>query len=404
MKQNRLAGAMVGVALLWLASGAWAQVTISNLVVAQRPGTKLVDITYDVSSSVTSVYVSLSVSNAGMGISVVNLTGDVGNVGMGTGKSIVWNMGADWTGTFALLSFTLKAEERIYMVIDLSSGPSATSYPVSYLEAVPAGGWSDEYKTTKLVLRRIPAGSFTMGSPTNEFRRGDDEIQHSVTLTKDFYIGLFEITQKQWERVKGAWVGFFFNASYRDSRPVEMVAYTDIRGSASGSGWPANGNVDAASFMGILRAKTGQVFDLPTESQWEYAGRAETTTALNSGYNLTDARLSEIGRWFGNGGANYDANGDTSQASAKVGSYLPNAWGLYDIHGNVGEWCLDWYGTYPGTVSDPKGATSGSDRVIRGGSWNESSGNCRSAARDLGYSNLRSYNTGFRAVAPFPGH
>ena len=404
MKRCGLIGLIAGVALLWLTTGVWAAVVVTNIVVTQRPGTKLADISYDVSSEWPNVNVSLAVSDGGTSIPATSLTGDVGVVTPGTGKAIVWNMGADWTGTFALLSFNLMAEERIYMVIDLSSGPSATSYPVTYLEAVPSGGWSNAYKTTTLVLRRIPGGSFTMGSPTNEIRRGTNETQHSVTLTKDFYMGVFEVTQKQWERVMSNRPSYFTNATYRDSRPVEKVAYLDIRGTGAGTNWPANGNVGANSFMGKLRARTGQVFDLPTESQWEYAGRAGTTTALNSGYNLTDARLSEVGRWFGNGGANFDANCDTSLASAKVGSYLPNAWGLYDIHGNVGEWCLDWYGTYPGTVSDPKGAASGSDRVIRGGSWIEYSGNCRSAARDLGNTNLRNYTTGFRAVAPSPGH
>ncbi|MBM4027405.1 MAG: hypothetical protein FJ280_18660, partial [Planctomycetes bacterium] len=116
-----------------------------------------------------------------------------------------------------------------YLVIDLSAGPSATSYPVSYLSSVPSGGWSDVYKTTKLVMRRIPAGTFTMGSPSGELGRYDNETQHQVTLSKDFYIGVFEVTQKQWERVMGTWPSYFNNTSYRDSRPVEQVSYYDIR-------------------------------------------------------------------------------------------------------------------------------------------------------------------------------
>ena len=175
-----------------------------------------------------------------------------------------------------------------YLVIDLSGGSTASNYPVSNLSAVPANGWTDEYKTTKLVLRRIPAGTFTMGSPTNELGRGGDETQHQVTLSQGFCIGVFEVTQKQWERVMGNWPSWYTNASYRDSRPVEQTSYNDIRGSSAGAGWPSNNNVNATSFMGNLRAKTGLGFDLPTESQWEYAGRAGTITALNSGYNLTN--------------------------------------------------------------------------------------------------------------------
>ena len=291
-----------------------------------------------------------------------------------------------------------------YLVIDLSGGSAATNYPVSYLSAVPVGGWTDDYKTTKMVFRRIPAGTFTMGSPTNELGRSSDETQHQVTLSQGFYVGVFPVTQREWERVMGSWPSYFNNATYRDARPVEQVSYDDIRGSSAGAGWPANGIVDATSFMGTLRAKTGLAFDLPTESQWEYAGRAGTTTALNSGYNLTnvnsDANMAAVGRYWYNGGSGYTQNGDTTVGTAKVGSYLPNQWGLYDMHGNVWEWCQDWYGTYPGTVIDPKGATTGSARVFRGGSWGYDAGGCRVANRGYCDPGFASYIVGFRVVLP----
>ena len=298
-----------------------------------------------------------------------------------------------------------------FMVVDLRDGPSASSYPVTYLNAVPPGGWTDEYKTTKLVLRKIPAGSFTMGSPAGELGRDSDEPQHSVTLTKDFYIGVFEVTQKQWERVMGNWPSYFYNATYRDSRPVERVTYYEIRenpaNSAISPNWPQSDQVHAGSFMGMLRAKTGLAFDLPTEAQWEYACRAGTTNALNSGFDLTntvtDVHVDAVGRHLYNGGLGYSENGDVSVGSAKVGSYLPNAWGLYDMHGNVWEWCLDWYGIYPGAVSDPPGEVSGEIRTSRGGSWYYYAWYCRSAARSNNSSpGTRFINQGFRLSRTLP--
>ncbi len=296
----------------------------------------------------------------------------------------------------------------LYMVIDLSGGPSASSYRVSYMSEPPSDGWTDEYKTTKLVLRRIPAGTFIMGSPSEELGRLDNETRHQVTLTQDFYMGVFPVTQRQWERVMGDWPSHFNNADYRDARPVERVSYNMIRGSSAGSRWPADNEVDANSFMGRLRARTGRAFDLPTEAQWEYAGRAGTTTALNSGKNLTNTgecpNMSEVGRYSYNHPDGYSSSGSvgTEGGTAKVGSYPANAWGLYDMHGNVWEWCLDWYGSYPGTVTDPKGPSSGSLRVRRGGCWSVNARYCRSAIRGTRFPGNAINTFGFRAVLP-PG-
>ena len=278
-----------------------------------------------------------------------------------------------------------------YMVVDISGGPTASSYPISYLNAVPAGGWTDEYKTTKLVLRRIPAGTFTMGSPENELGRNSDEPQHEVTLTKDFYMGVFEVTQRQWERVMGNWRGYFTNASCRETRPVETVSYYVIRENPTNSAirpsWPQSPHVHTDSFMGRLRAKAGQAFDLPTEAQWEYACRAGTTNALNSGKELTTTtncpNMDAVGRYQYNHPGDYssDSNVSTDGGTASVGSYQENAWGLYDMHGNVWEWCLDWYENAPAGALDPPGPTSGWNRVLRGGSWDIFARYGRSASR-----------------------
>ena len=318
-----------------------------------------------------------------------------------------WGMAA---GLVCLLAGCVSPGD--YMVIDLSGGPGAGRYPVTYLNAVPSGGWSDTYKTTNLVMRKIPAGTFTMGGRSTDYPGASDDGLHQVTLTQAFYIGVFEVTQRQWELVMGNKPSYFTNATYYASRPVECVSYFDIRENPANSddpavNWPNNSGVNMNSFVGKLRAKTGlSTFDLPTESQWEYACRAGTTTALNSGYNLTstgsDPRVDVVGRYSFNGGRGYTQNGDTSVATAKVGSYLPNAWGLYDMHGNVWEWCLDWYGAYPGTVENPVGAASGSFRVSRGGSYYGHANYCRSANRYSGWPDRRNGIIGFRAARTLP--
>jgi len=303
--------------------------------------------------------------------------------------------------------------EDTYLIVDLSGGSEATSYPVSYCSAPPLDGWTDEYKATKLVLRRIPAGTFMMGSPEGELGREEKEIQHQVTLTKDFYVGVFEVTQKQWALVKGNWPSYFNNPAYRDSRPVEGVSYLLIMGTGKGWGWPSPfyRTPQPDSFLGDLNDRTGLVFNLPTEAQWEYACRAGIATALNSDKNLTDKntcpRMAEVGRYAWNGGnQGYAAPAsDTAWGTAKVGSYLPNQWGLYDMHGNVIEWCLDWFvDGYPEeSVTDPEGAERGTYRVCRGGAWTKDAHYCRSAQRSyFGPTNSGSNFYGFRIAMMAP--
>ncbi|HOG51352.1 MAG TPA: formylglycine-generating enzyme family protein [Lentisphaeria bacterium] len=401
--------------VLFFALSAQAAPLVSNIVAGQRAGTKLVDITYNLTDAEnTELTVTIRISKDAGATWDVPCTSVSGNgidfpVTPGRGKAIVWDAGADWNGQWSdqmrvkITAIANVAPERnTYLVIDLSAGPEASNYPVSYLPEVPDGGWTDEYKTTKLVLRRIPAGTFTMGSPGDEIGRYNNETQHQVTLTKDFHVGVFAVTQKQWERIMGNWPSYY--NSYRDSRPVESISYEDIRGNGAGSGWPANNDVDADSFLGRLRTKTGLDFDLPTEAQWEYACRAETKTALNSGKNLTSEEqcpnMAEVGRYWYNGGSNPSGDGRT----AKVGSYLPNQWGLYDMHGNVWEWCLDWHQSELGSSAqtDPRGAAGGTARVTRGGSWFNAANLCRSACRNSNPPTWPNTDRGFRLVRTVP--
>ena len=281
-------------------------------------------------------------------------------------------------------------EGKKYVVIDISGGSSAENYPISWLDDVPEGGWTEEYKTTKLVLRKIEPGSFTMGSPEDELGRYSDETQHEVTLTNAYYIGVFETTQKQYELIMRRNPDCYKGAA----RPVQGVSYDMLRGNGKGAAWPASYNVDETSFFGILRAKTQMTFDLPTEAQWEFACRAGTTTALNSGKNLSDEEqcdeMAKVGRYWFNVN---DGKGGYSEHTT-VGSYFPNAWGLYDMHGNAWEWCLDWYASYDGDATDPKGGEEGVYRVLRGGSWGNGANRCRSAYRN-GYDS-DSAGSGFR--------
>jgi formylglycine-generating enzyme required for sulfatase activity/tRNA A-37 threonylcarbamoyl transferase component Bud32 len=203
----------------------------------------------------------------------------------------------------------------------------------------------------------VPPGSFLMGSPPGEESRLDDETQHRVTLSKGFYLGVYPVTQAQWQAVMGSNPSRFQG----DDRPVENISWEDCQ-----------------EFCKKLAARDGKRYRLPTEAEWEYACRAGTTTPFSFGQTISTDQ------------ANYDGNYTYGQAkkgvyreqTTPVGSFPANTWGLYDMHGNVWEWCQDWYGPYPtGEEKDPKGYEKGEARVLRGGSWIRNPRGCRSASR-----------------------
>ena len=289
--------------------------------------------------------------------------------------------------------YPAKREKPKYIAIDLSGGTAATHYPIEYLDEIPGGSWSDEYKTSKLVLRHIPAGSFIMGGRATDYPGAVNTNLHMVTLTKDFYMGVFEVTQRQWELVMGNRPSAASNTLYYAMRPVEMVSYMDIRGDNDGQNWPRDSKVDEESFMGVIRRKTFLTsWDLPTSAQWEYACRAGTDTGLNSGKNAlyragVDENASEVARYSSNSGhssTTFDLGGAPSTCTAIVGSYLPNNYGLFDMHGNVHERVLD--GAVMSTESiDPVGSDLRNSRWCRGGGWQSEqhvivAGNCSSWA------------------------
>jgi formylglycine-generating enzyme required for sulfatase activity len=263
---------------------------------------------------------------------------------------------------------------------------------------------------TLVEMVQIQGGTFTMGSPENEVNRSAAETQHSVTLTQGFYMGKYTVTQEQYQAVMGTNPSSFTTPVSPETstakRPVEQVSWYDalvfcnklsmseglspayrISGSTDPAAWGVVPTVDNATWnaVEIVAGSTG--YRLPTEAQWEYACRAGTTTAYNTGATIND-----------NTGWYSDNSGDRTR---EVGGKPANAWGLYDMHGNVWEWCWDWYETYASDAqTDPTGAVSGNYRMLRGGSWYHVGQNLRSAYRSSGGPYGRRDFFGFRLVRP----
>ena len=277
-----------------------------------------------------------------------------------------------------------------YCVVDLSGGTAATSHPVTYVDDVPAGGWTDDYKTDKLVLRLIDPGTFTMGDQVH-----GGPVYPDITLTQPYYIGVFETTEGQWARMKGD------GTPPSPLLPVSGVSFSNLRGASAGGRWPEGTDIDAWPVVALngLRQRSGLLFDLPTEAQWEYASRAGTTTDYGNGTNWSgtgfeDAAMAAVGRYKSNG-----------IGVAPVGSYAPNGWGLYDMHGNVQELCLDrWADAIESPAVDPAGSATENYRyrVVRGGYWDSRASDCTSSSRDQVGIVVANDKTGFRLVCPAP--
>jgi formylglycine-generating enzyme required for sulfatase activity/tRNA A-37 threonylcarbamoyl transferase component Bud32 len=224
-------------------------------------------------------------------------------------------------------------------------------------------------------LALIPAGKFMMGSPDGEKdRSGDEGPQREVTISKPFYLGVYEVTQEQYEQIICKNPSNFKGAK----NPVECVSWDD-----------------AVAFCESLTEKTGKTVTLPTEAQWEYSCRAGTTTPFNTGQTISTDQANYNGNYtYGNG-----SKGEHREKTIAVGSFGPNAFGLYDMHGNVWEWCGDWYDSYANAENiDPARPDSGTYRVLRGGGWRSDPQDCRSADRGWGSPGRRGTNLGFRVA------
>ena len=298
------------------------------------------------------------------------------------------------------------------LVVGLSLGVGShicSAAPATQPGSVSAGGAAtqpakeltlDLGNKVTMKLVQIPAGKFLMGSPDAEQKEAAKSVaaagvkeedvrkwfanespQHEVTISKPFYMGIYDVTQEQYEQVMGQ------NPSTvkGPQNPVETVSWDD-----------------AVEFCKKLSAKTGKTVVLPTEAQWEYACRAGTKTPFNTGETIsTDQANYDGNSVYGNG-----VKGEYRQKTTPVGTFKPNAFGLYDMHGNVWQWCADrydekYYGNSP--KADPTGPADGAARVLRGGSWGSYPRSCRSAYRCFSSPVYRSCFNGFRVVVSGSG-
>jgi formylglycine-generating enzyme required for sulfatase activity len=275
--------------------------------------------------------------------------------------------------------------ERATAVAAVSKPPPAVPATVADGGTSRLTGTEDQFvNSLAMTLRRIPAGTFEMGSPAGESGRHDNEPRRRITITRTYYMGAHEVTQGQFEELMGRNPSGFKGKGM----PVESVSWTDA--------------VEFCRRLSERDAEKGRgvKYRLPTEAEWEYACRAGSAKAFS----------------FGNAAGSRDANFDGTQpygngksgpdlaSTIKIGAYPPNAWGLYDMHGNVAEWCGYWFGRTVDLTSttDPTGAATGTRRVIRGGSWLSAAADCRCAWRGSEAPERFDSILGFRVVAEIP--
>ena len=424
-------GCLVGILAL---STFAADPTISQVTVRQRwPWSRLVDIDYVLTGDPAQrCDITLTAYNGStpLNVPLASLSGDLYGATEGARRIVFDPTQTAYTNSEVMTQFKVSLAPittPLYMIVDLTKSAGAAGQIEYVTEADLTnnvwGAWvrnpvtnrgtvvqsviwtgvtnGTTYKTDKLVLRRVPAGSFYEGID-------DGTKANNVTLTKEMYVGVFEVTQKQWNHVMGTTGG-------TDTQAKHSASYYDIRENTNNTDdvsvdWPSNKNVTSSSFIGQLRTKTGMSdFDLPTEAQWEYACKARTTTVYNDGntnvyYSGSVANNNGSTNQYLNVLGWYKYNDPTPPAAAQpVGGKLPNAWGLYDTHGNVFEYCLDWYaGTTTETGTDPDGAASGSGRVMRGGCYSFAAAPSISGGRDFRVPNTRQGYIGFRVARTLP--
>ena len=348
--------------------------TITGVTAQQRyPWNGKVDISYTITGDIAE-YAKQSASVVSLNVTAKDVDADItytattlsGDTTLTAGShAIVWDMGADglaFKSTNVVFKVECETTPALYCVIDLSAGSSASSYPVTYLAEPPSGGFNtDEYKTTKLVLRKVNKGSNSAGG----------------SMSKDMWVGIFEVTERQYVLVSGSFTATVNSSSSytAGNQPTSAVC----------SLCSLSGSSRSTSFLSRIVSRTGVNARLPSPAEWEYACRAGTTTAYNNG---TSANMNEVG-WCSS-----NRTVPTSKYySQKVGMKNPNAWGLYDMHGNVGE-------QVTGSISHLTGEYAG--YYFGGGCLNKTADLCTSSdvRAEIFYTrNSFNYDSGLRVFA-----
>ena len=440
---GRRSGALLlSLAMVFASFAVNATPGVGSVTYSQDAVTKLVTVTY-VLSAEPGIPI-LDICTNGVSVGWENVRGAYGDVhkvvqNSSAVRTIYWNPSRyqDVAERLGRLDSGVTAVVRVWptnnppdvMVVNCEKAYDGRDNCVQYFasfDQLPEGTVNcAAYKTArKMAFRKVPAAGIVwrMGSPTSEKGRGissKSEDQHKVKLTSNYYLGVFEVTQSQYERFVGRNTSFFKTDGAM--RPVENISWHEVRG--ADAVWPgvtrvaAYASVGNTSFLGKFRAHVGGMkFDLPTEAQWEFACRAGSGTAFPDGSNLATGSeaswsyLETHSRYKNNSGADSSSTANTlstNDATAVVGTYLPNRWGFYDMHGNLLEWTLDWcepYDTASEVMENPCGAagdtTNPNKRTVRGGSYLLGPSYERSAMRYGGTRTSGSRHIGFRVCLP----
>jgi formylglycine-generating enzyme required for sulfatase activity len=419
-----------GNSVTWSSSnGKVAEVCFGDYVLAEAEGTAVITVrTVEGNFKATCTVTVLPVATTRVTLNKTTLSLAVGGQetltatvqpSNATNKNVFWSSSNSAVATVSSGSGTVTAvAEGTATITATTSSSGGISYAATCFVTVTATTTPTEptdpttiSSPTGIELVLIPGGTFTMGSPTTEADRNSDETQHTVTLSA-FYMGKYQVTQEQYQAVMGSNPSNFTSAVAGESGtpgklPVEKASWYDalvfcnklsikegltpaysISGKTNPADWGTVPTSSNATWNAVVIVAGSTGYRLPTEAQWEYACRAGKTTAYNTGNTVSD----NIGWYSSNSG------GKTHQ----VGLKAVNAWGLYDMHGNVWEWCWDWFGSYStGAQTDPMGASLATLRVARGGSWSGSAEYLRSASRGNGGSPGGRYDSlGFRLARP----